>query len=124
MLSRNDDAIVTVASEKGVLRDAFLTVRTAMPWTGATAMLTDEPPLDLLGTPDQQWLHDLISKHFSPAMDAGDASLMLTTEEFHAKLQEHAPGELMVFTTRSALESLNYKEHNLDGHLVWLIRER
>lgn len=73
---------------------------------------------------DNELLLDLIGKHYVPARNAGDASLMLTSEELYAKLEELAPLEFSALGLRQAMEEIGYQYINLDGQFRWLLKER
>ena len=85
-------------------------------------MATEEGTL--LPPMNSELLLDIIGKHFIPASHAGDASLMLTSDELHTKLQELAPQEFSPLGLRAALQELGYAFINLEGQFRWLLKER
>jgi hypothetical protein len=73
---------------------------------------------------DSDSLFDIIGKHFVPAENPGDATLMLTTDELRAKLEEHAPQEFSAMGLRDAMTELGYQHILLETHFRWLLKER
>jgi hypothetical protein len=65
---------------------------------------------------------DFLRPHFPSTTDPAVATSMLTTAEFHAMLEEHAPEMVPLSMFRDVLVALDYHEHLVGGELRWLIR--
>lgn len=96
---------------------------------GATAMFDPEED----ETPKQErdivaeWtdtVRELIDPHFSPARDAGDADLMLSTDELHYQLAQHAPEMPPKDYLRVILLALNFKSGHTGESFVWYLKQR
>lgn len=66
----------------------------------------------------------LLAPHFSPAGDAGSANMMLSTEELHFQITQHAPETLPVGLLRPIMLTLNYREIHTGEGFVWLLKKR
>lgn len=79
----------------------------------------DEPNDEL--NPD---LIALVKLHFEPAADVADASVKLTTRDFHRLIDRHAPGSFFPEDLQLVLRSLKYQAKLIGEDLLWLAKAR
>ena len=70
----------------------------------------------------EQAVADLLTTHYRPARDAGEATEMLTTEQLWAWVEEHLPERMQRSGLRGLLLRLEFRDLSLHGTLYWLLR--
>lgn len=81
-------------------------------------MLGDPDPTDK----DLDTVKEVVERHYQPAHDAGDATEMLTTEQFFAWFEEQVPGLIDRASFRHVLVGLGFRDLRIRSDVYWLLR--